>query len=235
MYLLVSFLGHSGRKDIFMPTEICPSPIGAVDVEDLKQEFEPLSPAERIRRSAELFAGELIAVTSFKPTAPVMLKLIAEEAPDTPVHNIRHHHESLKTLELSTWYARKFCLNVHTRDTPVLPIPVEGSAAFAEFQHQLKVEPFQEILDEWQPRAFLSGVMRWQSPERADLPIVQDKGAAIAINPVVDLSREAVEHFFAETGLPRDDNYVDPTKGRDQKLECGLNTTIYERREGNHV
>jgi phosphoadenosine phosphosulfate reductase len=214
-----------------MPTETISRPTGEVGAADLNLAFAELTPTERIERAAELFAGQLVVASSFGPTAPVLLERVKEVAPDTPVVTIRHHHETLKTLELISWYEREFDLDLRIYDAPAIPIPLDGTPAFAEFQQRVKVEPFQEMLDELRPQAYLSGVMRWQSPSRADLPIVEGRGAVIAINPIADLSQAAVESFFAETGLPRDDTYFDPTKGRDQNQECGLNTTIYRDKE----
>jgi 3'-phosphoadenosine 5'-phosphosulfate sulfotransferase (PAPS reductase)/FAD synthetase len=96
----------------------------------------------------------------------------------------------------------------------------------------VKVEPFQEALEDLNAEAFLSGRMRWQSPERSNLPIVEKKGAVVVINPIADLGQEAVERFFNNPYLPeRDKNYFDPAKGDGQLLECGLNTAIYRGRE----
>ncbi len=201
------------------------------EIELLNQEFAELTPAERIAEARDRFAGGLVVASSFGPTAPLLLKLVADEAPDTPVTSIRHHHETLRTLELVDWYRRELDLDVRTYDAPPLPIPLEGSPAFAEFQHLIKVEPFQQMLDDLQPQAYLSGVMRWQSMARPDLPFMQDKGAVLAINPVVDVTESEVEEFFDETGWPRDDKYSDPAKGRNQNLECGLNTTQYRAPE----
>lgn len=214
-----------------MPAEVCEAPSGVINAGDLNRQFEPLAAEERVERAAELFAGELVVASSFGPTAPVLLDVVRQVAPDTPVVTIRHHHETLRTLELVSWYEREFGLDLRIYDAPPLPIPLEGSPAFAEFQRRIKVEPFQEMLDELQPRAYLSGVMRWQSPARTRLPIVEDRGAVIAINPIADLSRAAVDSFFEETSLPTDEMYFDPAKGSSQKLECGLNTTMYKDKE----
>jgi phosphoadenosine phosphosulfate reductase len=214
-----------------MPTETLEPPATIIDADSLNAEFELLTPSERIERSAELFAGRLVVASSFKPTAPYLLEQVRETAPELQIVTVRHHHESLKTLERTNWYKRNSGLRIDVHDAPVLQVPRSGSPAFAEFQRQVKIEPFQELLNKYQARAFISGVMRWQPGERAELPIVQRRGAILAINAIVDVSQEAVEEFCTGAGWSLDELYLDPTKGSDQKLECGLNTTIYRDKE----
>ena len=195
----------------------------------LNSELEQLTPTERIARAHELFAGRLVLPNSFGPTAPVMLKLVTDVIPDIPVVTIRHGYETDKTLELADWYERELDLDLRVYESEFLPVPPDGTEEFTDFQRRVKVEPFQRMLDELLPRAYFSGVMRWQPGNRADLPFVQDKGSVLAINPIVDLGPEAVADFFTQTGLPMNDDYFDPAKGQEQKTECRLNTTVYGR------
>lgn len=205
-----------------------PRQLGEAEIQALNYEFAQLSPTERVERASEIFGERLVLPNSFGPTAPVMLKLVTETIPDVPVVTIRHGYETDRTLELADWYQRSLRLNLLVYEAPRLPIPPDGTEEFEDFQRQVKVEPFQQILSELQPRAYFSGRMRWQSDGRADLPFVQDRGSVIVINPVADLSAEAVADFFARTGLPANDDYFDPAKGQDQRAECQLNTTIYK-------
>lgn len=193
----------------------------------LNDEFAQLEPVERIEKAAELFAGRLVLSSSFGPTAPVLLKMAVDAVPDIPVVTIRHGYETEETRELTEWYRRTFELDLRVYEAPRLPIPPDGTEEFAQFQRRTKVEPFQSMLDQLQPHAYLSGAMRWQTDWRAELPFVQDKGSVLAVYPLADLGAAAVEDFFARTGLPRTTDYFDPAKGTDQKTECGLNTAQY--------
>lgn len=198
-----------------------------LDADTLDEEFKGLTPRERIARSGELFGGRLILPTSFGKTSPFLLKHVAEIIPDITVVTIRHGYESPRTLELAGWYERELDLDLRVYEAPRLPVPEEGTPEFAEFQRRVKVEPFQQALDDLLPRAYFSGRMRHQSLGRAGLPFVEDRGSVLAINPIADVSGQAVETFLAETGLPVDDAYFDPAKGMGQDLECRLNTSTY--------
>ncbi len=217
-----------------MSAEICPPPTidietdaAAIDHAALSAESAPLRPRCRIRRAHELFAGRLVLPTTFGPTAPVMLRLVSETIPDVPVVTIRHGYETPRTLELAAWYEQELELDVRTYEAPRLAIPEDDAPEFEEFQRRIKVEPFQRMLDDLPPRAYLSGRMRWQTPERAELPFVESKGSVLAFNPIADVTPEGVADLFAETGLPMNDDYFDPAKGYTQQRECQLNTSRY--------
>lgn len=208
---------------------IQPVPVlpGAVDICALNAELEELTPTERIARSDEVFGGKLFLPISFNKTSPVLLKMVLDVVEGIDVATIRHGYEDPRTLELADYYENRFNFKLLVKEAPRLPIPEEDTAEFGEFQREVKVEPFQEILDELLPRAYFSGRMRWQSPERANLPFVEAKGSVVAVNPIADLSQKAVQAFLREHDLPIDEHYFDPTKGLSQNLECQLNTTAY--------
>ena len=137
-----------------------------LDIDQLNAEFALLNPEQRIARAYELFGDELIAATTFGPTAPIMLDLISEPDYDIPVVNIRHGYETEDTLWHAKEYTAKFNLDVREFYAEDLEIPEEGTPEFLEFQRKIKVEPFQQMIDELRPKACLFGVMSWQTKER---------------------------------------------------------------------
>ncbi len=211
----------------YAPAEFERTSLDEAQIADLNDEFSELLPVERIEKAAELFAGRLVLSSSFGPTAPLLLKLTDEAAAEIPVVTIRHGHETDRTLELADWYQEAFGFDLKVYKAPYFEIPPEGTEAFTEFQQQVKIGPFKDMLNQLRPQAYLSGAMRWQTDWRAELPFVQDKGSALAIYPLADIDPEAVDDFFNETGLPRNNDYFDPAKGSDQKSECGLNLARY--------
>lgn len=210
-----------------MTVETAPRPQNDIAIEEVNEELAGLEPEGRIALASEVYAGKLVLPTTFGPTAPVLLKYATDIIPEIPVFTIKHGHETDRTKELAAYYTSEFDLDVTEHIAPNLEVPPEGTPEFSDFQRHIKVEPFQAMLDDLQPHAYLSGVMRWQTPNRQTLPFIQDKGTVVAINPVLDLSEEDVADFFAQTGLPRNDDYYDPTKGVSQQNECQLNTTVW--------
>lgn len=198
-----------------------------LDLVELNQEFARLNPIERVEKSYVLFGDCLVLPTTFGPTAPLMLTLAKEAISDIQIVTIRHGYETEETLESADFYSSKLDFTPVIYQAPRLSIPLEGTPEFDEFQRKLKVEPFQQMLDDLQPKAYFSGVMRWQTPEREHMPFIQNKGSVIAINPVLDITEQQINEFFERTGLPKNTNYFDPTKGINQKAECQLNTARY--------
>jgi phosphoadenosine phosphosulfate reductase len=199
----------------------------SIDWGSANRELAKLSPAERIRWAIDQFDKQIVLSTTFGPTAPALLKLATDILPNIPVVNVRHGYETSRTLELIDWYKDNLSLNSHTYRAPKLPVPAEDTPEFEEFKRKTKVEPFQRMLNELRPAVYLSGVMRWQSAYRRDLAFIENKGSVIAINPVLDMTKQQVDEFFSRTGLPRNRDYYDPAKGVRQDGECGCNTTIY--------
>lgn len=197
----------------------------------LAEELEPLTPAERIERTVERFAGNVVVATSFGPTAPLLLDQVLSSEPDLPIVHVRTHHETLETAKIVTWFERHGDFDLRIFDAPPVPVPrVTSPAVLAEFQRQVKVEPFEKMLEELRPAAYISGAMRWQ-PGRAAMPLVADQGSVLAVRPLADVSELEARELLAASDLPYPANYADPAKGPDQKLECGLNISVYGRGE----
>ncbi|OGL33290.1 hypothetical protein A3F64_01275 [Candidatus Saccharibacteria bacterium RIFCSPHIGHO2_12_FULL_42_8] len=217
-----------------MSTEKLPQPEEGFDdnvidfeVARLNAEFAKLNPMQRIERAHELFGDDLVLATTFGPTAPFLLQVGSSVDPNIKVVNIQHGYETEETKNIARWYINEFNLNVVVYKSPKLPIPPEGTPEFEEFQQKLKVEPFQRMIDDLQPKAYLSGIMEWQTAEREGVPIVQRKGSVLAINPLLGLTERDIDYYLEVCGFPKNNDYFDPTKGSSQKKECQLNTSVY--------
>jgi phosphoadenosine phosphosulfate reductase len=214
------------KREIEMPTKAENDPI---NLDFLNHEFIDLSPEQRIVRSNEVFGGRVaVASTLSGPTAPVLLEKVSRVAPESSILVVKHGHETTHSKEIATWYEGELGLNVIECQAPKWPVPDDDDQeGLRDFQEWVKVRPFELLLKKVRPEAFLSGVMRWQTPERQDLPFIQKQGDVYKINPVLDLSEGQVDEFFKSTGFPRNNDYYDPAKGSTQRKECQLNTTEY--------
>ncbi len=217
-----------------MSTEKLPQPdkgfednVVDFEVARLNAEFAELNPMHRIELAHKLFGDDLVLATTFGPTAPFLLQVGSSVDPNIKVVNIQHGYETEETKRIAQWYIDEFNLNVKVYKSPKLPIPPEGTEAFEEFQQKVKVEPFQKMIDDLQPKAYLSGIMDWQTTERKGVPIVQRKGSVLAINPLLGLTERDIDHYLEVCNFPKNSDYFDPTKGAGQKKECQLNTSVY--------
>lgn len=207
-----------------------PGPISNfdIDVDQLDAEFARMNdPAEIIASADEIFGDSLVAAATFNRTSAILLDYASKVINGLVVVNIVHGHETKETLEQAEICEDAFGLDIRRFHAEYLEVPEEGTPEFAEFQHKIKIVPFQKMIDEMRPRAVLFGPMRWQGPERANKRFAERQGSIIAINPLLNVSEEYVEDFFPRTGHKENTNHYDPTKGKSQKLECSLLQTEF--------
>lgn len=188
----------------------------------LNERLARMGARERMEEAVREFGEDLILATSFGPTAGVMLRLATQVYPGIRVVTIRHGYESEGTLQLARDYRRELGLNLRVYEAPKLLIPEEGTPEFEKFKRRVKIEPFQRALAEERPRAWLSGVMGEESEERRSFDFAMWRDGLVVIYPILDWAETDAHEYCLAHGLPINRTYYDPTKGLDQKSECGL-------------
>lgn len=202
---------------------------------------------------AEGSLGKVGVVSSFGTESAVLLHLVAQADPTTPVIFV----DTLKMFEETLTY----------RDTLVAHLGLENSSS---------VEPDLAVLEEkdenglrwsWDPDgccdirkvlplkrakqgldAWISGRKAFQSVTRENLPRFEIEDGRLKINPLGDWTKEDLEAYFAEYDLPRhpleEQGYLsvgcapctstvkpgeDPRAGRWRgwdKTECGIHSPV---------
>jgi len=87
---------------------------------------------------------------------------------------------------------------------------------------KIKHAPLREKFEEFGTKAWLRGIMRWETPERADMPIIRLRNGIYQIHPIIDWSKEKIETYLSDNILPVNKHHFDITKGLDQKSECNM-------------
>jgi len=88
----------------------------------------------------------------------------------------------------------------------------------------IKHEPLDRAFQELGVKAWISGIMAWQTGERREIPLVEYKNGIHRIHPIHDWSKEQLQEYIAENNLPLNEAHFDITKGLDQKKECKIHT-----------
>ena len=207
------------------------------DLAAVAESMEGASPEAIVRWAAETFGDRLCLTTSL--TDAVLVDLVARVAPGTEVVFLDtqyHFPETLDTLEVVRQrYPVK--LTVRRPDVPRDDLWRTDTDACCAVR---KVAPLEAALAG--KEAWLSGLRRDDSPDRADTPIVQrDKRGLVKVNPIAtwtDLDvdgyihdHELPVHPLADRGYasigcwpctePSTDGRAGRWAGRDNK-ECGL-------------
>ncbi|MCQ8240769.1 phosphoadenylyl-sulfate reductase [Acetobacteraceae bacterium KSS12] len=153
-------------------------------------------------------AGRVAAVSSFGAESAVLLALIAEIDPATPVIFLETGRHFPETLAYREALADRLGLQ------QVLDVtPVEAEARDADPTGELwyydsdaccdlrKVRPLERALAPFD--AWISGRKRHQSATRAVLPFVELEGGRIKLNPLADWDARRLMQEMQERDLPR--------------------------------
>lgn len=222
------------------------------DADALNARFAGVDSATMLKELlAEGSLGRVAVVSSFGTESAVLLHLVAQADPATPVifvDTLKMFPETLEYRETLTKLLGLTNSSVVQPDAAVLAAKDENGLRWSwdpdgccEIR---KVEPLRRAkqgLDAW-----ISGRKAFQSVTRQNLPRFEIEDGRLKINPLGDWTKQDLEAYFAEHDLPRHpletEGYLsvgcqpctttvkpgeDPRAGRWRgwdKTECGIHT-----------
>lgn len=172
----------------------------------LNEEYEPLMGSERLEKVFNDFSPERILVTSsFGSTAAILLHMISKIAPDHPIYFVNTGYMFEETIKYKERIAYQLGLNVvdvatasnrhqFTQDNETWKYNTDLCC------HINKVDPtnkLRENKDIW-----ISGVMRHQNANRANLRIFEPRKDLLKFHPIVDMTAEEVQAYETIYELP---------------------------------
>jgi len=180
-----------------------------MDIEALQTRFESAYPQDILKWAADTYGDELAVVTSFGPTGIVTLHMLSEIAPDTTVITLDTGLLFPETYELINQVEERFNLNLICV-TPKLNVAQQaleyGDALWERNPEQCcqlrKAIPLGEALNGH--AAWIAGVRRDQSPQRALTPIIsRDKRyGRLKISPLATWTEDMVWGYIRAYELP---------------------------------
>ncbi len=201
------------------------------------------------RAITEIFPGEICVVSSFGAESAVILDLVAEVAPDTPVVFM----DTEKLFDETLAYRDALTERLGLTDVRTLRPNADHLAADDPDGELHKRDPdlcchirkTLPLIRALQPfKVWISGRKRHHGGERADMSRVEIQDGKLKLNPLYDWDRDAIEARFQARGLPRhplvERDYLsigcvpctapvtdpdDPRSGRwagQDKTECGI-------------
>lgn len=196
-------------------------------------ELRDRSPLEITRWAIEEGAGRAIVSTNFRPYEAVVLHMVSQVAPKTPVLWVDHGYNRPATYRHAEDLRKRLGLDIRPflpkltpahRDAIYGEIPTtEDEAGLKQFSAVMKLEPFQRGMRELAPTVWITALRKVQNPNRAELDIVSHDAnfGALKVSPVFYWSDAQMEAYLEEHDLPNEWDYFDPAKA-DEKRECGL-------------
>jgi phosphoadenosine phosphosulfate reductase len=175
-----------------------------------------------------------IATTSMGRNAALMLHLVSQVDSTVPTIWVDTGYNLRDTYIVAERLIRDLALDMHVysplmtserRNAIMGGIPtIDEEERHTEFTEQVKLEPFNRALQDFQPEIWLTGIRREETEHRKSLDIVsRDNRGIIKVAPIFYWSEDQVEDYMADNQLPTCRHYFDPTKVADGR-ECGLHT-----------
>jgi phosphoadenosine phosphosulfate reductase len=230
------------------------------DVTALQQRFEKAYPQDVLRWATQTYGQKLVVVTSFQPTGIVTLHMLSEIAPDTPV----------VTIDTGLLFPETYALMDELEARLNLRIIRAQSEVTVEHQSQLygdnlwerqpdfcchirKTKVLQSTLLNYD--AWITGLRRDQSDERADVPIISEdrRYGLVKLSPFATWTEDMIWTYINAYELPynplHDQGYPSigcfpctqaVAEGEDQrsgrwanrnKTECGIHVQLTTDRE----
>jgi phosphoadenosine phosphosulfate reductase len=217
------------------------------------ERLESAEPEEILRWAAERFGTRFTIATAFGPEGMVLIHMLAEVAPQTPIFNLDTGYQFQETLELREEVNRRYGIEVELKRAATSVEEYEranGGAVYRTNPDQCCFHRKVQVLEKAVigKEAWASAIRRDQSPDRANAPIVgwDKKFSLVKVSPLANWTKQKVWAFITKHHVPynplHDQGYTsigcwpctravgigeDERAGRWSgfaKTECGLHT-----------
>jgi phosphoadenosine phosphosulfate reductase len=172
-----------------------------------------------------------IVTTNFRPYEAVILHMVTRVKPDVPVVWMDNGYNTEATYRYADEVTKQLGLNLRIylplrtrahREAVEGPLPGLDDPRHAAFTEEVKLEPFARALRETAPKVWFTALRATDSAVRAQMePVSINPDGLIKVAPLLHWSSKDLYQYCEAHGLPNNFDYVDPTKGEDQR-ECGL-------------
>jgi len=223
------------------------------DLTSHSERLETATPQQILAWAVDRFGNRFTMATAFGPEGMVLIHMLAEIAPRTPIFNLETGYQFDETLELRERVKQRYGIEVELKRP-------ELSVEAYEAQHGgplYKTNPDQCCFDRKLTvlrqaivgkHAWASAIRRDQSPDRARAPIVgwDKKFKLVKVSPLANWTKQDVWKLITDHDIPynplHDQGYMsigcwpctravlfgeDERAGRwsgTQKTECGLHS-----------
>ncbi|MFT6052998.1 MAG: phosphoadenosine phosphosulfate reductase [Halioglobus sp.] len=214
-----------------LPTKRTP-PVD-LDLDSINNTLRDASAQEVVQWALNL-GKKTIATTSFGRNAAVMLHLVSEIEKSVPTIWVDTGYNLRDTYVVAERLIKGLELNMHVyspqmtserRNAIMGGIPtIDEEERHKEFTRQVKLEPFAQALEEFQPEVWLTGIRQEETDHRKTLDIVSvDNRGIMKVAPIFYWTEDHVEEYMEQFELSSCKHYFDPTKVHDGR-ECGMHT-----------
>lgn len=172
-----------------------------------------------------------IVTTNFRPFEAVILHMVTRARPDVSVVWMDNGYNTEATYRFADAVTKQLGLNLKIylplrsrahREAVEGPTPALNDPRHAAFTAEVKLEPFARALRETAPKVWFTALRATDTAVRAAMdPVSINPDGLIKVAPLLHWSSKDLYEYCEQHGLPNNFDYVDPTKGEDNR-ECGL-------------
>jgi phosphoadenosine phosphosulfate reductase len=172
-----------------------------------------------------------IVTTNFRPFEAVILHMVTRARPDVSVVWMDNGYNTPATYQFADAVTRQLGLQLKIylplrsrahREAVEGPTPALDDPRHAAFTAEVKLEPFARALRETAPQVWFTALRATDTAVRAAMdPVSINPDGLIKVAPLLHWSSKDLYEYCEQHGLPNNFDYVDPTKGEDNR-ECGL-------------
>ncbi|MEG3001246.1 MAG: phosphoadenosine phosphosulfate reductase family protein [Comamonas sp.] len=172
-----------------------------------------------------------IVTTNFRPFEAVILHMVSQVQPHVPVVWMDNGYNTPATYEFADAVTKQLNLNLKIylprrsrahREAVEGATPALDDPRHAAFTEEVKLEPFARALRETAPKVWFTALRATDTAVRAAMdPVSINPDGLIKVAPLLHWSSKDLYDYCQQHGLPNNFDYVDPTKGEDNR-ECGL-------------
>ena len=173
------------------------------------EELEAASPEEILRWTVERFAPRFTMATAFGPEGMVLIHMLADIAPDTPIFNLDTGYQFKETLELRERVKQRYGIAVEMKK-PELTVEqyetLNGGPVYKTNPNKCCADNKLAVLTKAVigMHAWASAIRRDQSPDRAKAPIVgwDKKFSLVKVSPLANWTKQQVWKLITDHDIP---------------------------------
>jgi phosphoadenosine phosphosulfate reductase len=201
--------GSPDRQPRADADRLAPTPALLSELAEVSQQLESASPPEILRWAAGRFGRRLTMATAFGPEGMVLIHMLAEVAPQTPIFNLDTGYQFPETLELRERVARRYGIEVEMKQPELTVVEYEalhGGPLYRTNPDQCcydrKVRVLREAIRGM--HAWASAIRRDQSADRARAPIVgwDAKFGLAKVSPLANWTKQHVWDLIVKHDIP---------------------------------
>jgi phosphoadenosine phosphosulfate reductase len=172
-------------------------------------EFEAATPQQILAWTAERFAPRFTMATAFGPEGMVLIHMLAEVAPKTPIFNLDTGYQFQETLELRERVRQRYGIEVEMKQPETSVAEYEAANGGPVYKTDpnrccadRKLSVLRKAIEGM--HAWASAIRREQTPDRAASPIVgwDKKFGLVKVSPLANWTKSQVWKMITDLDIP---------------------------------